>query len=190
MFTLVEIPPHTHTHSLAWVSNRASQRGSRGGKGMMLSLVPSHFPAELPGPQFSVCEMDSGPQLISSHKKAWGGGSSALLPQSHAIRAIDALVGPQRGGGLERLLRCINNKWAGWNRLWPAGFHKTFSAQGLSQACASNPSQGWEGALELQGQLFSMATRERNKKHFFTEIRESGRDSPRISKSYPLDKRG
>lgn len=51
MFTVVEIH---HTHS-----GRASQRGSEGGRGMMLELVSSPFPAEPPEPQFPICEMES-----------------------------------------------------------------------------------------------------------------------------------
>ena len=67
----------------------------------MLGLAPCHFPAGPLGPRLPLCGL-SGLQLISSHRKAWGGGHSGPPPQSPAIRAIDAMVGgaaKRRGPG-------------------------------------------------------------------------------------------
>lgn len=42
----------------------------------MLGLAPCHFPAGPLGPRLPLCGL-SGLQLISSHRKAWGGGTQA-----------------------------------------------------------------------------------------------------------------
>lgn len=59
----------------------------------MLSLAPCRFPAGPLGPQLPLCGL-SGLQLISSHRKAWGGGTQACRRRALPLeRAIDAMVG-------------------------------------------------------------------------------------------------
>lgn len=96
---ILELPPYKESPSPGVQETPNSTPAVWSGGGMMLNLAPSCFLAGPPGPRFPICEMESGLQLISSHGKAWGGGSPGLLLQSLAIRTIDAPTGAAKGRG-------------------------------------------------------------------------------------------
>lgn len=57
------------------------------------------LPGRAPWAPVPHLEMESGLQLISGHRKAWGEGSLGPPLQSLAIKAIDALAGAAKGRG-------------------------------------------------------------------------------------------